>query len=70
MTAEVQVGWRSRITGEMCDCPVYESSPHANSEPVMVPREVAERIKTMHLPLWTTPSDTGVNADLSGRTES
>jgi hypothetical protein len=32
----VQVGWRSKITGEVCDCPVYEMSPHANSEPVFV----------------------------------
>lgn len=49
----VQVGWRSRTTGEMCDCPVYEASPHANSDPVLVPREVADRIQTMHLPRAT-----------------
>jgi hypothetical protein len=28
------VGWRSRATGEICDCPPWESSPHANSDPV------------------------------------
>ena len=32
----VQIGWRSRLTGEICDCPVYELSPHANSDPVYV----------------------------------
>ena len=32
----VQVGWRSKVTGVICDCPVYERSPHANSEPVYV----------------------------------
>lgn len=41
----IQVGWRSKVTGEMCDCPVYERSPHGNSEPVMVPRSVFERIQ-------------------------
>lgn len=51
---EVQVGWRSRTTGEMCDCPVHERSPHANSDPVMVPREVANRIQTMHMPREAT----------------
>lgn len=34
----VQVGWRSKGTGEICDCPVYETSPHAASEPVYVIR--------------------------------
>ena len=51
---EVQVGWRSRTSGVMCDCPVYERSPHADSDPVMVPREVANRIQTMHLPREVT----------------
>lgn len=46
----VQVGWRSKRTGEMCSCPVYERSPHANSEPVMVSLDVAKRIQAMHLP--------------------
>lgn len=32
----VQVGWRSRTTGEICDCPLGETSPHANSVPVYV----------------------------------
>ncbi len=32
----VQVGWRSRRTGVVCNCPVYERSPHANSDPVYV----------------------------------
>lgn len=31
-----QVGWRSRVTGHICECPVYEASPHADSEPVFV----------------------------------
>jgi hypothetical protein len=31
-----QVGWRSRLTGEICDCPVYERSPHADSDPIYV----------------------------------
>ena len=35
----VQIGWRSRLTGEICDCPIYERSPHANSDPVYVPAE-------------------------------
>lgn len=30
----VQVGWMNPKTGVMCDCPVYETSPHANSVPV------------------------------------
>ena len=30
----VQVGWISRTTGVICDCPVYETSPHANYDPV------------------------------------
>lgn len=34
-----QVGWRSKVTGDICDCPVYERSPHANSEPVFVVEE-------------------------------
>jgi hypothetical protein len=37
----VQIGWMNPETGVMCDCPVYETSPHANSVPVYreVPRE-------------------------------
>lgn len=36
----VQIGWRHQDTGVMCVCPVYETSPHANSVPVYreVPR--------------------------------
>lgn len=30
----VQIGWMNPTTGVMCDCPVYERSPHANSVPV------------------------------------
>lgn len=30
----VQIGWMNPTTGVMCDCPVYELSPHANSVPV------------------------------------
>lgn len=37
----VQVGWRSKATGVICDCPVYERSPHANSDPVFVVEEDA-----------------------------
>lgn len=32
----VQVGWRSRRTGVICDCPTYERSPHADSDPVFM----------------------------------
>jgi hypothetical protein len=42
---DVQIGWRHQDTGVMCDCPVYETSPHADSEPVMVPRDVYDRLK-------------------------
>lgn len=38
----IQVGWRSRLTGEICECPVYERSPHANSDPVYVESPPAE----------------------------
>jgi hypothetical protein len=31
---KVQIGWMNPTTGVMCDCPVYETSPHANSVPV------------------------------------
>jgi hypothetical protein len=41
----IQIGWRDRDTGEMCDCPVYEGSPHRNSEPVLVTRDAYERLK-------------------------
>ena len=30
----IQVGWINRETGVMCDCPVYETSPHADYDPV------------------------------------
>lgn len=33
-TERRQVGWMNPVTGVMCDCPVYETSPHANSVPV------------------------------------
>ena len=36
----VQIGWMNPTTGVMCDCPVYETSPHANSVPVY--KEVAQ----------------------------
>lgn len=32
-TRLVQIGWQND-DGVMCDCPVYEVSPHANSKPV------------------------------------
>lgn len=35
----VQVGWMNPTTGVMCDCPVYELSPHANSVPVWAEKE-------------------------------
>jgi hypothetical protein len=35
----VQVAWRSKVTGVICDCPVWETSPHATSEPVYVIRD-------------------------------
>jgi hypothetical protein len=42
---QVQIGWRNVDTGIMCDCPVYETSPHATSEPVMVDRDVLDRAR-------------------------
>ena len=30
----IQVGWINRETGVMCDCPVYETSRHADYDPV------------------------------------
>ena len=39
----VQVGWMNPTTGVMCDCPVYETSPHANSVPVY--REVFDGVR-------------------------
>lgn len=30
------VAWRSRKSGEICDCSPHERSPHANSDPVYV----------------------------------
>jgi hypothetical protein len=40
---EIQVGWRSRRTGQICECPVYERSPHANSDPVYVHTDADEK---------------------------
>lgn len=42
---QVQIGWRNVDTGIMCDCPVYERSPHANSEPVMIDSDVYDRAR-------------------------
>lgn len=33
-TEREQVGWMNPQSGVICDCPVYERSPHANSVPV------------------------------------
>jgi hypothetical protein len=56
---DVQVGWRSRKTGELCECPVYESSPHANSDPVMVPWDVWVRSQAVRSGLALMPRTGG-----------
>lgn len=36
----IHVGWRSRTTGELCDCPAYELSPHTHHDRVEIPADV------------------------------